>query len=50
MTGKSVAFADLGDQVFIPLAGEVGIGKEGPRYAIEEMTETKTVVFHGVGA
>jgi acyl-CoA reductase-like NAD-dependent aldehyde dehydrogenase len=26
-----------------------GIGKEGPRYAIEEMTELKTVVFHGVG-
>jgi glyceraldehyde-3-phosphate dehydrogenase (NADP+) len=24
-----------------------GIGKEGPRYAIEEMTELKTVVFHG---
>jgi acyl-CoA reductase-like NAD-dependent aldehyde dehydrogenase len=26
-----------------------GIGKEGPRYAVEEMTELKTVVFHGVG-
>jgi acyl-CoA reductase-like NAD-dependent aldehyde dehydrogenase len=25
-----------------------GIGKEGPRYAIEEMTELKTVVFHGL--
>jgi acyl-CoA reductase-like NAD-dependent aldehyde dehydrogenase len=25
-----------------------GIGKEGPRYALEEMTEMKTVVFHGV--
>jgi len=25
-----------------------GIGKEGPRYAIEEMTELKTVVFHNV--
>jgi glyceraldehyde-3-phosphate dehydrogenase (NADP+) len=25
-----------------------GIGKEGPRYAVEEMTETKTVVFHGL--
>ena len=24
-----------------------GIGKEGPRYAIEEMTELKTVVVHG---
>ena len=23
-----------------------GIGKEGPRYAVEEMTEAKTVVFH----
>lgn len=27
-----------------------GIGKEGPRYAVEEMTELKTVVFHGVDA
>lgn len=26
-----------------------GIGKEGPRYAVEEMTELKSVVFHGVG-
>jgi len=25
-----------------------GIGREGPRYAIEEMTELKTVVFHGI--
>ena len=25
-----------------------GIGKEGPRYAIDEMTELKTVVLHGV--
>jgi acyl-CoA reductase-like NAD-dependent aldehyde dehydrogenase len=25
-----------------------GIGKEGPRYAIEEMTEQKVVVFHGI--
>ncbi len=25
---------------------ESGMGKEGPRYAIEEMTETKMVVFH----
>ena len=25
-----------------------GIGKEGCRYAIEEMTELKTVVFHGL--
>jgi glyceraldehyde-3-phosphate dehydrogenase (NADP+) len=24
-----------------------GIGKEGPRYAVEEMTECKTVVIHG---
>jgi acyl-CoA reductase-like NAD-dependent aldehyde dehydrogenase len=23
--------------------------QEGPEYAIEEMTETKTVIFHGVG-
>ena len=27
---------------------ESGLGKEGPRYAIEEMTELKTVVIHGV--
>ena len=26
-----------------------GIGKEGPRYAVEEMTEVKTVVMHGLG-
>ena len=25
-----------------------GLGKEGPRYAIEEMTELKTVVIHGL--
>lgn len=25
-----------------------GIGKEGARYSVEEMTETKTVVFHGL--
>jgi acyl-CoA reductase-like NAD-dependent aldehyde dehydrogenase len=25
-----------------------GIGKEGPHYAVEEMTELKTVVFHGI--
>ncbi|MCE9603451.1 MAG: aldehyde dehydrogenase family protein [Planctomycetia bacterium] len=24
-----------------------GLGKEGPKYAIEEMTETKTVIIHG---
>ena len=24
-----------------------GLGKEGPKYAVEEMTETKTVVVHG---
>jgi acyl-CoA reductase-like NAD-dependent aldehyde dehydrogenase len=23
-----------------------GIGKEGPKYAVQEMTETKMVVFH----
>ena len=27
-----------------------GIGKEGPRYAVEEMTEIKTVVFHGISS
>jgi glyceraldehyde-3-phosphate dehydrogenase (NADP+) len=27
-----------------------GIGKEGPRYAVEEMTELKTVVLHGGAA
>jgi len=25
-----------------------GIGKEGARYAVEEMTEIKTIVFHGI--
>jgi acyl-CoA reductase-like NAD-dependent aldehyde dehydrogenase len=25
-----------------------GIGKEGPRSAVEEMTEVKTIVFHGI--
>jgi acyl-CoA reductase-like NAD-dependent aldehyde dehydrogenase len=25
---------------------ESGTGKEGPRYAIQEMTEVKTVVMH----
>ena len=25
---------------------ESGIGKEGPKYAVQEMTETKMVVFH----
>jgi acyl-CoA reductase-like NAD-dependent aldehyde dehydrogenase len=25
-----------------------GVGKEGPRYAVEEMTELKVVVFHGI--
>lgn len=27
---------------------ESGVGKEGPRYAVAEMTELKTVVIHGV--
>lgn len=37
---------------FMPYGGlkQSGIGKEGPRYAIEEMTESKAVVFHGIGA
>ena len=37
---------------FMPYGGfkQSGIGKEGPRYAVEEMTETKTVVFHGIGS
>ena len=35
---------------FMPYGGfkNSGIGKEGPRYAVEEMTEIKTVVFHGL--
>lgn len=35
---------------FQPYGGfkQSGIGKEGPRYAIEEMTESKTVVIHGL--
>lgn len=34
---------------FMPYGGVKGsgIGKEGPRYAVEEMTELKTVVIHG---
>jgi glyceraldehyde-3-phosphate dehydrogenase (NADP+) len=37
---------------FMPYGGlkQSGIGREGPRYAVEEMTESKTVVFHGIGA
>lgn len=37
---------------FMPYGGfkESGIGKEGPRYAVEEMTEAKTVVLHGIDA
>jgi len=35
---------------FMPYGGfkGSGLGKEGPRYAIEEMTELKTVVIHGL--
>jgi len=35
---------------FMPYGGYKGsgLGKEGPRYAIEEMTELKTVVVHGL--
>ncbi len=29
---------------------ESGFGKEGPKYAIEEMTEMKAVVLHGLGS
>ena len=28
---------------------ESGFGKEGPKYAVHEMTETKMVVVHGLG-
>jgi acyl-CoA reductase-like NAD-dependent aldehyde dehydrogenase len=33
---------------FMPYGGlkQSGLGKEGPRYAVEEMTESKTIVFH----
>jgi acyl-CoA reductase-like NAD-dependent aldehyde dehydrogenase len=36
---------------FMPYGGVKGsgVGKEGPRYAVEEMTELKTVVVHGLG-
>jgi acyl-CoA reductase-like NAD-dependent aldehyde dehydrogenase len=36
---------------FMPYGGlkQSGFGKEGPRYAVEEMTESKAVVFHGIG-
>lgn len=35
---------------FMPYGGfkGSGIGREGPRYAVDEMTEIKTVVFHGI--
>ncbi len=29
---------------------ESGFGKEGPKYAVEEMTELKTVILHGLGS
>jgi len=34
----------------IPYGGlkESGFGKEGPRYAVQEMTEMKTVIIHGL--
>ena len=34
---------------FMPYGGlkDSGLGKEGPKYAIQEMTETKMVVIHG---
>jgi len=37
---------------FMPYGGVKGsgIGKEGPRYAVEEMTEMKTVVIHGAAS
>jgi glyceraldehyde-3-phosphate dehydrogenase (NADP+) len=37
---------------FMPYGGfkQSGIGKEGPRYAVEEMTEQKTVVIHGLAS
>jgi acyl-CoA reductase-like NAD-dependent aldehyde dehydrogenase len=28
--------------------GDSGLGKEGPKYAMQEMTESKTVVIHGL--
>ncbi|MCO6459615.1 MAG: aldehyde dehydrogenase family protein [Pirellulaceae bacterium] len=28
--------------------GDSGLGKEGPKYAVEEMTELKTVIIHGL--
>jgi glyceraldehyde-3-phosphate dehydrogenase (NADP+) len=36
---------------FMPYGGlkQSGFGKEGPRYAVEEMTESKAVVFHEIG-
>jgi glyceraldehyde-3-phosphate dehydrogenase (NADP+) len=36
---------------FMPYGGikGSGIGKEGPRYAVDEMTELKTVIIHGLG-
>ena len=33
---------------FMPYGGlkDSGMGREGPKYAIEEMTEMKTVIIH----
>lgn len=35
---------------FMPYGGlkESGTGKEGPKYTMLEMTESKTVIFHGI--
>ena len=35
---------------FMPYGGlkGSGIGKEGPRYAVEEMTDAKTIIVHGL--
>ncbi len=47
-----INWAPLWRADFMPYGGfkGSGIGREGPRYAIEEMTEIKTVVFHGINS
>ena len=34
------------DKVFVVTGGGSGIGREGPRYAIRDMTEERLVLFN----
>jgi hypothetical protein len=51
-SGKRQHPHQLGHRVaadLMPYGGlkDSGLGKEGPKYAVQEMTETKTVIIHG---